>query len=310
MQINAAVALLKAGELVAFPTETVYGLGADARNLHAVEKIFALKNRPSDHPIIVHLIEPVDWQGWASDITESAKKLAAHFWPGPLTLVVKRNITVLDVVTGGQDSVGLRVPSHPLAQELLKQFGGAIAAPSANRFGHVSPTTAAHVRDEFGDITPFILDGDTCTLGIESTILDCRSEVPVLLRPGSILVAEIEALLGYAISRPDAQSLQVSGSLPQHYAPDTPLALATWPAINIALENAKREKKSIGVLSFREAPFANWYQVEMNPVEYAHELYSILRYFDAQKLDQILIETPPQTPAWEAVNDRLKKAVH
>src|SRR4249919_832993 len=191
-EIARAAAILRAGGLVAFPTETVYGLGADASSPAALGRMFAAKGRPSDHPVIVHLQAGEDLTHWARNIPVVAQQLADHFWPGPLTLVLRRAAGVLDAVTGGQETVGLRTPSHPIAQRLLKAFGGGIAAPSANRFGRVSPTTAQHVRDELGDALDLILDGGPCEVGIESTIVDLSTGTPVLLRPGRIGVAEIE----------------------------------------------------------------------------------------------------------------------
>jgi L-threonylcarbamoyladenylate synthase len=200
-EIERAVALLRRGELVAFPTETVYGLGADAANPAAVARIFAAKGRPADHPLIVHLPAAEHLARWARDIPAEAEKLAAAFWPGPLTLILKRQPQVPNAVTGGQDTVGLRVPSHPLALELLRAFEGGIAAPSANRFGRISPTTAAHVREELGERVPLVLDGGACPVGIESTILDLSRGVPVLLRPGAIGPADIARVLGRAFAR-------------------------------------------------------------------------------------------------------------
>ena len=204
--IKAAVTILRAGGLVVFPTETVYGLGADAANAAAVRKIFAAKGRPADHPVIVHLASDRDLTRWASDIPPAVRQLAERFWPGPLTLVVRRAKSVSDEVTGGQDTIGLRVPSHPIAQALLNAFGGGIAAPSANRFGHISPTTVRHVREELGDRVDLILDGGACEVGIESTIVDVSGGTPVLLRPGRVSEEEIEAVLQVPLARPGAGS--------------------------------------------------------------------------------------------------------
>ncbi|HEX2584511.1 MAG TPA: L-threonylcarbamoyladenylate synthase, partial [Steroidobacteraceae bacterium] len=193
-ELQRAVKILRDGELLAFPTETVYGLGADAGNADAVRKIFELKGRPISHPVIVHIADTSQLTEWASDIPENAVKLAKAFWPGPFTLVLKRAARVSDVVTGGQDTVAIRVPSNLIAQQLLREFGGGIAAPSANRFGHVSPTSAAHVRDEFGD-SLLILDGGDCEVGLESTIVSCIDEVPRLLRPGGISLSQLRAVV-------------------------------------------------------------------------------------------------------------------
>ena len=241
--INEAVQTLRDGGLVAFPTETVYGLGADAKNPEAIQKIFATKGRPSNHPLIVHLAAPdkfdqaqVDWvpilAPWVRDISEDALKLINAFWPGPLTLVFKKDKSVLSALTGGQDTVAIRAPAHPIAQELLRKFKGGVVAPSANRFGKVSPTSAADVRNEFeGELGLMILDGGDCQVGIESTIIDLSSgDHPVLLRPGIITPKEILAKTGIKVYQvgeelKEGDSLpKVSGSLKAHYAPTTPYA--------------------------------------------------------------------------------------
>ncbi|MEP6702839.1 MAG: L-threonylcarbamoyladenylate synthase, partial [Betaproteobacteria bacterium] len=216
-----AVSRLRAGELVGFPTETVYGLGADASNARAVVGIFALKKRPANHPVIVHLAPNADLERWARRVPPAARTLIEKFAPGPLTLIVPKSDAVPDVVTGGQKNVGLRFPSHPVAQRLLREFGGGVAAPSANRFGRVSPTTAQHVAEEFGDELPMILDGGPCPIGIESTIVDFTRGAAVLLRPGAISAQELAEVLGYAPLPGGGKSPRVSGSLPSHYAPVT-----------------------------------------------------------------------------------------
>ncbi|MBP8297306.1 MAG: threonylcarbamoyl-AMP synthase, partial [Burkholderiales bacterium] len=216
-----AVERLRAGELVGFPTETVYGLGADAANAQAVVKLFAIKGRPANHPVIVHLASTADIDRWARRIPPAARLLIEKFAPGPLTLILPKSVHVPDVVTGGQGKVGLRFPSHKLAQRLLREFGGGIAAPSANRFGRVSPTTARHVADEFGDELPLILDGGPCDVGIESTIIDFTRGAAVLLRPGGVSTTQLAEVLGYAPLPQTAKSPRVSGGLPSHYAPKT-----------------------------------------------------------------------------------------
>lgn len=302
---------LAAGELVAFPTETVYGLGADARNPQAVAKIFALKGRPADHPVIVHVADANAIAEWARDVPESARKLAARFWPGPLTLIVKKAAHVPDAVTGGQDTVGLRCPSHPIARQLLAEFArvgsGAIAAPSANRFGHVSPTTAEHVRDEFGPDL-FILDGGACDVGLESTIVDLSRGVPVLLRPGAVSRDDIRDVLGMKPRDRDAAAPRASGTLAAHYAPRTALDVVT-PA---TLDEEVRNFTNVAVLAMREAPrnalVTSWIAASADPMRYAHDLYANLRRLDASGAKRILVEAPPLTPEWEAVNDRLGRA--
>jgi L-threonylcarbamoyladenylate synthase len=289
---------LAAGEAVAFPTETVYGLGADALDPLAVAKIFALKGRPADHPLIVHFHEPSDVERWTASVPEPARKLAQAFWPGPLTMILPRGEAVPHAVTGGQETVGLRCPSHPVARELLREFArvgsGAVAAPSANKFGHVSPTTAAHVREEFGPDL-FILDGGACEVGLESTIVDLSRGVPVLLRPGAITRGQLAAVLGVRPGDRDAAAPRASGTLAAHYAPRTPVALVDRDTI----EAERRRGARIAVLGLEERP---------DPVRYGHDLYARLRELDAAGADRILVEAPPIDPAWEAVNDRLARA--
>src|SRR5215471_15934433 len=210
-EIQLAVEALRAGELVAFPTETVYGLGGNANNPEAVRKIFALKGRPSTHPVIVHIDHPRYLQRWVRDMTPEAKKLADAFWPGPLTLVAKRALAVNDVITGGQDTVAIRVPNNPIAQQLLNAFGGGIAAPSANRYGHVSPTRAEHVRDEFGSAVRVVLDGGECQVGLESTIVSCLGGELQLLRPGQITLAQLRQEAGEVAAGPGVAAPRVPG---------------------------------------------------------------------------------------------------
>jgi len=309
--VREAAARLEGGELVAFPTETVYGLGADAMNPAAVAKVFELKGRPAEHPLIVHVASMADLAVWGADVPDAARTLAEHFWPGPLTLIVKKASRVPDAVTGGQDSVGLRCPSHPVAQALLKEFArigsGAIAAPSANRFGHVSPTTAEHVRDEFGPDL-FVLDGGACEVGLESTILDLSRGVAVLLRPGAISRDDIRAVLGRAPRDPDAAAPRASGTLAAHYAPRTALVVV-MPA---TLDEEVRNFTNVAVLAMREPPrnalVTSWIAASADPARYAHDLYANLRRLDASGAKRILVEAPPETAQWEAVNDRLRRA--
>jgi L-threonylcarbamoyladenylate synthase len=311
--IPRAAQALRAGELVAFPTETVYGLGADAGNPQAVAKIFAAKGRPADHPLIVHLPDAGHLPRWASDIPGVAYRLAAAFWPGPLTLILRRHASVSDAITGGQETVGLRVPSHPVALELLRQFGGGIAAPSANRFGHVSPTTAAHVRDEFCSDVDTILDGGPCAVGIESTIVDLSSGSPRILRPGMLDASVLAPVLGTV---PDfgmtAAAPRVSGSLDSHYAPTTPLQLVAEPDAENAVRAAVEAGRSVIVYSPRPAttshPGLLWRIAAGDPTRYAQELYAQLREFDGLRRDLILVVRPPSTEAWRAVLDRLTRA--
>jgi L-threonylcarbamoyladenylate synthase len=311
MDIAEAARRLAAGEAIAFPTETVYGLGADAANPDAVAKIFALKGRPVDHPLIVHIAGIESIGEWASEVSPAARALAERFWPGPLTLILKKAPRVPENVTGGQDTVGLRCPSHPMAQELLREFGrigsGAVAAPSANKFGHVSPTTAEHVRDEFGPGL-FILDGGACEVGLESTIVDMSRGPPVLLRPGAVTRDDIAAVMGGAPRDRDAKAPRVSGSLAAHYAPRTALVLVS----SAALDDEVRRLSNVAVLAMREAPHTalvtQWIVGGADPVRYGHDLYANLRKLDVSGAKRILVETPPPVARWEAVNDRLTRA--
>lgn len=315
-----AVALLRAGELVALPTETVYGLGADAANPAAVAKIFAAKGRPADHPLIVHLSGHDAVDHWAEQVPAVAWELMETFWPGPLTLILKKQAWVPDAVTGGQDTVGLRVPGHPVALELLRRFAAAtgehagIAAPSANRFGRISPTTAAHVQEELGDRVSLILDGGPCTVGIESTIVDCSRGEPVVLRPGHIAPAHLEAVLGRLPQIETASGApRVSGSLAAHYAPQTPMRLVAGERL-LDFINAQRHKgERCGVIAHSQPPQAGmphaWQLLPADPVGYAHGLYAALREMDHAAVDLIAVEALPESPAWAAVADRLRRAV-
>ena len=308
-EITAAAAILRAGGLVAFPTETVYGLGADASNPQALRRMFAAKGRPPEHPVIVHLRGTEDLRRWSRDVPATAQRLAEHFWPGPLTLVLQRAAGVLDAVTGGQDTVGLRAPAHPIAQRLLQAFGGGIAAPSANRFGRVSPTTAQHVREELGDALDLILDGGPCEVGIESTIVDLSTGTPVLLRPGRIGVAEIEAVAGLPVLRATSGSPRAAGTLAAHYAPKIPLVLAASADLELTVREAPG---AVAVLARRARALssgaAQWHVAPADAQAYAHDLYAALRSFERSGCALIVVETPPEGAEWEAVRDRLTRA--
>jgi L-threonylcarbamoyladenylate synthase len=309
--IAKAVELLRAGRLVAFPTETVYGLGADASQPDAVRKIFRAKGRPADHPVIVHLSAAGQLDSWAREIPEAGRRLADRFWPGPLTLILKRAVHVADVVTGGQDTVGLRVPSHPLAQQLLAAFAGGVAAPSANRFGRVSATTADHVRRELGDAVEFILDGGACPIGIESTIIDLSSGAPVLLRPGRITQQEIESLLHVSVARGGSGAPRAPGTLEAHYAPRLPLRLVSAAKLDAVIrEESVRGPVAVLARHPRPAHSAStlWMHAPLDAVEYARLLYAGLRQIDESGCAVIVVEAPPETPDWFAVRDRLMRA--
>lgn len=326
-QIARAVDLLRAGELVGMPTETVYGLAADALNVVAVNRIFAAKGRPADHPLIVHLPDAEHMSRWSRAIPKEAIALARAFWPGPLTLILKREEGVPDAVTGGQDTVGLRVPDHPVALSLLRAFDSGIAAPSANRFGRISPTTAAHVADELGDRVALILDGGACDVGIESTILDLSHDVPMVLRPGAISAEDIARVIGRhpkvrcAIEetsdreqdKPEADDRpRVSGSLAAHYAPRTPLQLVPTAqlaevAATLAGEGSRVAVLAHGCANPHDARLL-WRAAPNDPVGYAHGLYANLRDLDACGADFIVVEALPDDVAWQPIRDRLGRA--
>ena len=336
--IDAAARLLRAGGLVAFPTETVYGLGANAADPVAVRRIFEAKGRPADHPLIVHLHDPGTLDFWARDIPEKAYRLAESFWPGPLTLILKRGHAPLEV-TGGQDTVGLRVPDHPVALALLEAFGGGIAAPSANRFGRVSPTRAQHVRKELKGKVDMILEGGPCRVGLESTIISLTGERAQLLRSGAIPVSALQEVLGEEFAAPTSdQGIRASGMLASHYAPNT--RLEVWPleslkrrseelacfgvkaiAILIDRQSGAMPDKSAGSgcahetkegsregIARHENPACTALSMPVDPGDYARRLYAVLRLLDGAGYDLLLAESPPHTEDWQAVNDRLRRA--
>jgi L-threonylcarbamoyladenylate synthase len=314
--IARAAEVLRAGGLVAFPTETVYGLGAAAEQPEAVRRIFEAKGRPADHPVIVHVSGAADIDAWARDVPEAARRLAQAFWPGPLTLVLARSARAHDLVTGGQASVGLRCPSHPWARALLAAFGGGIAAPSANSFGRISPTTAAHVRADLGEKpagkVDLILDGGACPIGIESTIVDFSHGAPRLLRPGSITREQLQAVLGEPVPDAGRDAPRASGRLESHYAPRTPLELVTPTGLPARI-NALRGRP-LAVLAPACALLDAGPDVVLRlvapaaPAAYAQRLYALLHQLDAAGAARILVALPPQGPDWEAVYDRLRRA--
>jgi L-threonylcarbamoyladenylate synthase len=314
--IDRAAFLLREGQLVSFPTETVYGLGADARNREAVGRVFAAKRRPAEHPLIVHLAHPSALQRWARTIPAGAQALADAFWPGPLTLILPRAAGVPDAVTGGQDSVGLRMPGHPVAHALLERFaalgGDGVAAPSANRFGRVSATTAQHVAEDFGDEAALILDGGACRHGIESTIVAFTGQEPELLRLGVIGVEELARVLGREPKTAGTGAPRAPGTLATHYAPRTPARLFPREDLLAALGEIGRSTGHVAVLahSVAQPPLfeGTWFDAPAHGAAYAHELYANLRALDARAADEIWIEAPPDGPEWSAVRDRLRRA--
>ena len=304
-EIRKAAEILRAGGLVAFPTETVYGLGADASNAGAVARLYATKRRPADHPVIVHFGSGESAFAWAREIPRAARQLAERFWPGPLTLILKRSALAKDFVTGGQDTVGLRVPSHPVARGLLEMFQGGIAAPSANRFGLVSPTTAAHVREDLGDDVDLVLEGGPSEVGIESTIVDLSTGSALLLRPGAISREDLEQLLN--LKEAGLSSPRHSGGLERHYAPRTPARLVSTHDLDKEIEKLKQR---VAVLAFSrpDERVDCWLRMPRNPEGYARRLYAALRELDTAGCETILVEAPPEAPEWAAVRDRLQRA--
>ena len=324
--IEEAAARLAAGRLVAFPTETVYGLGADAADEAAVARVFAAKGRPADHPLIVHLPIGGDPLQWASDVPLEAERLIDRFWPGPLTLILPRRPGVGAAAAGGQDAIGLRCPAHPVAQAMLLAYALrrdddehhdrhapiGIAAPSANRFGRVSPTEASHVHDEFDgrtvdgrEVDLYVLDGGACPVGIESTIVDCSRLVsvgPVLLRPGAVTAGMIAEVIHREPLAPDADAPRASGTLESHYAPTTPVRLVDARGLDEAGDDVVVWTWSADRLAPR------WHRAPRDATVYAQVLYATLRALDAERASAIWIERPPGTASWSAVNDRLKRA--
>ena len=331
-EIAAAAALLRAGGVVAFPTETVYGLGAEVSSPSAIKRIFEIKGRPFDHPLIVHIADSSKLQYWAEEVPEQAWLLAERFWPGPLTLILPRSSRIPENVTGGQDTVGVRVPSHPVALALLGALGPkrALAAPSANRFGHVSPTTVAHVREELGDSVDMILEGGACEVGLESTIVGFEgwgsqkshreSSRAIILRPGGIPLAALAEVLNGNIAMAEKQNHtpRVPGALASHYAPATPLEL--YPGEYLPRRSLELELKglSLGIVTWSEqfpAQLNHWRSSNVmhlsmppQPEGYGRLLYATLRRLDNESLDCLLVEMPPDEPEWMAVVDRLRRA--
>ena len=314
--IEQAARQLAAGGLVAFPTETVYGLGARADQGDAVAAIFAAKGRPSDHPLIVHVVDAQAASAFSESVPDTARRLMAAFWPGPLTVVLRRRPGMAEGAAGGWPTVALRCPDHAVAQALLSRAHAlgvpGVAAPSANRFGRVSPTCAEHVEGEFGPDL-MVLDGGECREGIESTIVDCSRDAPVLLRPGTLANAAIEAVLGQMLRPRDAAAPRASGDLESHYAPAAEVRLAPEAELPAAVRSAvaRLGPSAVGVYS-RAAPppsaMTHYIPMPDNAAAVAHELYAVLRRLDATGVRQIWVEAPADRPGWEGLRDRLQRS--
>jgi L-threonylcarbamoyladenylate synthase len=309
--VGTAATALRAGEVVAFPTETVYGLGADALNERAVARVFAIKNRPQFDPLIVHLPNREAAPQYATAIDRRATALMERFWPGPLTLVLRKRPIIPDLVTAGLDTVALRVPAHPVALALLRAVEKPIAAPSANPFGYVSPTTAEHVQNMLGDAIRIILDGGPCTVGVESTVCTLTEEPAVILRPGGVPVEEIEAVIGpVAIASPSQADARSPGTLPRHYAPHVPLVLLA-PGAEIP---RPRRGERVGLLTFTPRPDVQGYAVvevlskHGSLLEAAANLFATLRRLDSLRLEQVVVESVPESGLGRAIMDRLRRA--
>lgn len=295
--VERAVALLRAGGVVAFPTETVYGLGADAENDEAVRRVFTIKGRPLGHPVIVHLAGAAQLDAWTRDVPPAARSLTERFWPGPLTLVLPRSARASDLITGGQDTVAVRAPSHPIAHEILQRFGGGIIAPSANRFGGVSATHAEHVAADLGDAVDLIVDGGPAAIGIESTILDLAHGAPTILRPGGITREQLVEALGVAVRERDESAVRVPGSLQSHYA----------PRARVVLVESDREGEQLARRLAEEGLLAHLIRSE-DVAAFARELYDRLRAGDEAGADAIVVVLPPDAGLGVAVRDRLRRA--
>ncbi|MGW8778892.1 L-threonylcarbamoyladenylate synthase [Streptomyces sp. NPDC055796] len=311
--IEKAAEVLRAGGLVALPTETVYGLGANAEDPAAVARIFRAKGRPPSHPLIVHIADAEHLDDWVQTVPATARLLAEHFWPGPLTLVLRRGRRVPLEATGGLETVAVRVPDHPVALALLSAFGGGVTAPSANRFGSVSPTTAGHVRAELGDAVDFVLDGGACEVGVESTIVDVTGDIPTILRPGGVTREDLEAVLGHSIGVPSTPHVRVPGQHPSHYAPSARVVLVEPEKVVAEAELAQMAGHKVGV--FVPACFAGA-AVKAHAVvtvpdsmdTYAHGLYGYLRELDQQGCDLIIASLPAEDGLGLAIANRLRRA--
>ncbi|MGW3097456.1 L-threonylcarbamoyladenylate synthase [Streptomyces sp. NPDC001102] len=311
--IDKAAGVLRAGGLVGLPTETVYGLGANAEDPAAVARIFQVKGRPPSHPLIVHIGSAEQLGDWAEDVPETARLLAEHFWPGPLTLVLRRGARVPLEATGGLETVAVRVPAHPTALALLSAFGGGVTAPSANRFGSVSPTTADDVRAELGDAVDCVLDGGPCEVGVESTIVDATGEVPSILRPGGVTREDLEAVLGHPLAVPTTSDIRVPGQHPSHYAPNARVVLVEPENVVAEAQRAQALGHQVGVFlpsSYADAALKAHAVVPVpdSMTAYAHGLFGFLRDLDRQGCDLIVASLPVEEGLGLAIANRLRRA--
>lgn len=313
--LQLALSHLRNGDIVAFPTETVYGLGADAKNPLAIQKVFLAKDRPADHPLIVHIASVDQLSAWAKDIPPIAYSLAQNFWPGPLTMILRKQAEVSPLITGGQDTVGIRIPNHPLTLELLAQFGSGLVGPSANKYGRVSPTSAQHVADDLNNEVAAILDGGACSIGIESTIISLVDDKAVIMRQGDITAQQLAVVLGYtpAVNKSQDNIIRSSGSHESHYAPLTPVYLLSKDELISACKEYTAQQQKVSVLSFSDKPSdlaidLYWQTIQRDPKSYAHNLYANLRAHDQLHNSAILIEQVAHDLEWAAITDRLVRA--
>jgi len=307
LDLDEAVTLLKNGEVVAVPTETVYGLAADAKNSEAITKIFISKGRPSEHPLIVHVDTLARVSDWAENISEDAKTLAKHFWPGPLTMIFSKKNSVPAIITGGLPTVAVRIPNHPIALEIIKKLGNGIVAPSANAHKKTSPTQPEHVLKTLAGKIAAIVDGGSCSIGIESTIINMSQQVPVILRPGAITKEMIEKVLGITVQNPLKHNEKVSGNMEFHYQPEKPLYLMTRDEI----EKISLTKDGLAIMHYSnlvQKNHATYYRMPTDKILYAQALYTTLHTIDSTDVKRIIVEKPPFLSKWSDINDRLIKA--
>ena len=315
-QMKQAANLLRDGKLVAFPTETVYGLGADANNPAAIAKVFVAKNRPSNHPLIVHIAALKQLSDWATDIPPAAMTLAKNFWPGPLTMILTKKAGVADIITAKQNTIAIRLPNHPLTLAMLQQFGGAIVGPSANIHGHISPTCAEHVQADLGNKVDLILNGDDCNIGIESTIVSFVNNIPAILRQGSITAEDITNALHTKVSTNTHGQPTSSGMLKSHYAPNQPLLLVKANKLFSTATHLLQQNKTFAIMSTSPQPLqyqtqypnCMWQQMPITSQQYAQSLYAVLHNLEQTLVDCILVEQPPSNNQWAAIIDRLQRA--